>query len=236
MGNIEGDNPIFGLSSLPLMAKDFDSAKALYSKSKALYQKACEKAGTVFLYATPWPPSGIFTKKPINTLEDLKGLKIRTYDANSATFIQALGAKGIALPFSELYTALSTGLVKGVLTSSVTGVDAKLWEVTKSFLQINYAYPLNMMTMQRAAFDKLSVDQKYALMQAATEIESAQWLKVEKEDQESLKALAKNNIKINAKVGPKIQQLMEKTAAAMRNEWLKKIDANERQTLEVISH
>jgi TRAP-type C4-dicarboxylate transport system substrate-binding protein len=231
MGNVEGENPIFGLTSLPLVARDFSEAKALYEQSRPLYEKAAAKSGTVLLYAAPWPPGGIYSKEKITSAQDLENLKIRTYDANSASFAHALGAKGLAIPFAELYTALSTGMVKGVLTSSVTGVDAKLWEVTDHFLKINYAYPLNMMVIRKSEFDNLSEKSKALIMEAAKETEKNQWRRVQKEDAEALKMLAAKGIVVSNKVPNELAVAMEKAAADMRHKWLEKLSATERKTL-----
>ena len=156
MGNVQGTEPIFGLTSLPLLVEDYEGARALYETAKPAYEAALERNNQRLLYAAPWPPSGMFTKSEVTTPGGFGGLKVRTYDSNSAEFVEGLNAQGVAIPFSELFTALSTGLVNSVLTSTPTGVDASLWEVTDYFERINYAFPLNMVTVNADMFSRVT--------------------------------------------------------------------------------
>ena len=78
VGPLRGINPIFLLSSLPFLARTIDDAKILYSVSADYYKKVLEEANQVLLYVSPWPPSGIWAKKPIRSVADLKNLKMRS--------------------------------------------------------------------------------------------------------------------------------------------------------------
>jgi len=72
MGVVAGSEHIFGVSSLPRLVKSYKEARELYEKLKPLYKKAALKWNQIFLYAAPWPPSGLVTKKPIKSVADLK--------------------------------------------------------------------------------------------------------------------------------------------------------------------
>ena len=61
MGNVQGDEPVFGLTSLPLLVSSYDEARALYDAAKFAYEAALERNNQRLLYAAPWPPSGFFT-------------------------------------------------------------------------------------------------------------------------------------------------------------------------------
>jgi len=220
MGNARGDDPIFGLTSVPLLVKNYDEAWKLYQIAKPYYEEALAKQNAKLLYAVPWPPSGIYTKKMLKSTADFKGLKIRTYDSNSAEFVTLLGGQGIAIPFSELYTALSTGLVNGVLTSTQTGVDAKLWEVTNYFHRINYAFPLNMVFVNKQAFEKLPADQQQAILDAAAEVEAFQWKQSKKADLASEIALKTHGMNVVTDITPELQSAMESAAQKILDKWL----------------
>ena len=232
MGNARGDDPIFGLTSVPLLVKSYDEAWKLYQIAKPYYEEALAKHNAKLLYAVPWPPSGIYTKKLLTSPADFKGLKIRTYDANSAEFVTQLGGQGIAIPFSELYTALSTGLVNGVLTSTQTGVDAKLWEVTSYFHRINYAFPLNMVIVNKQAFDKLPADQQQAVLDAAAEVEAFQWKASQKADLVSEIALKTHGMKIVKDITPKLQSAMEAAAQKILDKWMAEAGPKAKEVLD----
>ncbi len=221
MGSAQGDEPIFGLTSVPLLVSSYDEAAELYKIAKPYYENALAKHNSLLLYAVPWPPSGIYTKNPLKSPDDLKNLKMRTYDSNSAKFAEGLGAQGLAIPFSELYTALSTGLINAVLTSSQTGVDASLWEVADYFTRINYAFPLNMVIVNKDAFNALSQDKQQALLDAAAEIEEMQWQTSSKADAESAKTLEANGMTVSSDISPELATAMSKVASDIEAEWLK---------------
>ncbi|MDH3885115.1 MAG: hypothetical protein OET63_12935, partial [Desulfobacterales bacterium] len=72
VGPLRGIHPIFLLSSLPFLAKTIDDAKVLWAVSAPYYQQVLKKSNQVLLYVSPWPPSGIWAKKPIRSMADLK--------------------------------------------------------------------------------------------------------------------------------------------------------------------
>ncbi|HCO12322.1 MAG TPA: ABC transporter substrate-binding protein, partial [Desulfonauticus sp.] len=86
-GVVAGSESVFGVSSLPRLVKNYVEARSLYEELKPYYEKAALKWNQKFLYAAPWPPSGWVTKNRINSVEDFKGLKTRTYDKNGAQFL-----------------------------------------------------------------------------------------------------------------------------------------------------
>ena len=220
MSNAQGDEAVLGLTALPLLASNYEEAWDLYQTAKPMYEAALARHNQMLLYAAPWPPSGMYTDGPITGPSDLEGLKMRTYDANSASFAEGLGAQGLAIPFSELYTALSTGLINAVLTSSQTGVDASLWEVTDNFTRINYAFPLNMVTVNKDAFDKLSAVEKVALITAGNEVEAMQWANSAGADEASAATLEENGMGISSEVSAELDEAMKAVAAELEGSWL----------------
>ena len=76
--------PIFGADGLPFLADSYDSAMKLYAAQKPMLQKKLGEQGMMLLYAVPWPPQGIYSKRAVNTAADLKGLKVRVAGATAA--------------------------------------------------------------------------------------------------------------------------------------------------------
>uniref|UniRef100_A0A832EJT1 ABC transporter substrate-binding protein n=1 Tax=Desulfacinum infernum TaxID=35837 RepID=A0A832EJT1_9BACT len=194
MGVVQGSEKAFGISSLPRMVTSYEEAWKLYEACKDLYDKAAAKWNQKILYVVPWPPSGLFTTKEVKTAADIKGLKTRTYDKNGADFLANLGGSPVSLPWGEVYAALRTGMIDSVLTSAVSGRDAKLWEVLKYFKKIDYAYPLNMVVINLDYWKALKPDQKAAMERAAKEVQDIQWKKSAADNDESLKAIAENGM------------------------------------------
>jgi len=218
-----GGGKVFGISALPFVAKSYDDAYKLYQISKPAYDKTAAQWNQKMLYAVSWPPSGIFTKKPMKSKTDFSDLKTRTYDKNSADFITMVGGNAVALPWGEVYSALSTGMVNSVVTSSASGKDGKFWEVLSDFTKISYAYPLQAVTINLDYWKSLDKAQQDALMKAAEKIEKAQWEASKNEDNVALKLLADNGVKI-AEPTPELVKELDDVAKKMLDAYLTDAD------------
>lgn len=198
MGVVAGSEKVFGISSLPRLVGTFKEARELYDASLPLYEKAAAKWNQKFLYAAPWPPSGLVTKGTVNSVADLKNLKTRTYDKNGANFLRSLGGSPVSLPWGEVYSSLRTGMIDSVLTSAESTKNGKFWEVLDSFKTINYAFPLNMVTINLDYWNALSAEQQKAVLKAAAETGANQWANSEARTQEALKVIQEHKIAVSA--------------------------------------
>ena len=220
MGVVAGSEDVFGISSLPRLVNSFDAARSLYADSKPLYEKAAAKWKQKLLYAAPWPPSGLVTKIEVNGKADLANLKTRTYDKNGAQFLQSLGGSPVSLPWGEVYSSLTTGIIDSVLTSGESASNGKFWEVLKYFKSINYAYPLNMVTINLDYWNALSAAQQAAVLKAAAETEQAQWQKAEQRTVESLANIKANGM-ILSEEAPALTKDLDAAAKALVDEFSK---------------
>src|SRR4030043_503473 len=73
----------------------------------------------------------MWTKKPVKTLEDVKGLKIRTPGGHQTNYIKSLGAEPIFMPLGDVYLAMETGTIDGIVTCPPMVLSFKLYEVAK---------------------------------------------------------------------------------------------------------
>ncbi|WP_028583143.1 TRAP transporter substrate-binding protein [Desulfogranum mediterraneum] len=197
MGVVAGSSHVFGISSLPRLVKSYDEAHALYLDAKPLYEKAAQKWNQKLLYAAPWPPSGLVTKKMINSSADIQGSKTRTYDKNGAEFLKAMGGMPLSMPWGEVYASLRTGMIDSVLTSTESAKNGKFWEVLNNFKPINYAYPLNMVCINLDYWHALSPEQQEAMLKAAADTEAAQWANSQTRSEEAQKIIEQNGIKVS---------------------------------------
>lgn len=181
---VAGDEPIFAIPTLPFLTRSHAEAKILTDVSRPYFDKVAEKWNQKILYIAPWPAAGIWTKKEVKSVADMAGLKVRTYDKNGALVIEATGGTPYALPFSEVYSSLATGLIDSVLTSTPTGVDGKFWEVLKYFERINITQATDLITVNLKAFNKLDPKIQQVLIDVGKETEARMWDEVAKLDLE----------------------------------------------------
>ena len=84
ISNFSNEWPLFGADALPFLADSYDEAVKLWKVQKPVFEKKLAEQGMVPLYAVPWPPQGIYVKKPINAAADLKGVKWRAYNPQTS--------------------------------------------------------------------------------------------------------------------------------------------------------
>ena len=225
ISGVAGDEKIFQIVTLPFLVRDFDELRLLIEIAYPYFDKSAQKWGQKILYIAPWPGAGLWTKNKITTLEEMKGLKTRTYDKNGALVMEAVGATPFALPFSEVYTSLQTGLIDSVMTSSPTAVDGKFWEVLKYYEPLFITAATDMVTVNLKAFQKLPKAQQDILVKIGKEMEETMWANVKKWDKEQEAISNKNGIE-TVKPSTKVIGELEKITEKIRAEWLKSAPAD----------
>ena len=75
-----GGGKVFGISALPFIATSYEDAYKLYQISKPAYEDTAKKWNQKLLYSVTWPASGFYANKKMESIEDFKGVKTRTYD------------------------------------------------------------------------------------------------------------------------------------------------------------
>ena len=83
------------------------------------WRRSSAKQGMMLLYTVPWPPQGIYAKKPLNGVADMKGLKWRAYSPATARIAELVGAQPVTVQAAELTQALATGVVDSYMSSGL---------------------------------------------------------------------------------------------------------------------
>ena len=141
----------------------------LYQASKQEIVKGLDAKGLIFLYAVPWPAQGLYSKKEINSIADLKGLKFRAYNSATIRIAELTGMAPTKIEAAEISQAFSTGAVESMITSPTTGKNSKIWENGVGyFYDIAAWFPKNMVIVNKDAWSKLdSATQKLIMSEAA---------------------------------------------------------------------
>lgn len=226
-GMVEGDAPVLALTAQPFVSTNAFEQRLLYQLSKPKYAKKLKKFNQMTLYTSVWPFSGIYTQRPIRSESDLNGLKMRVYDGTGLAFGEATGIAARKMPFSEVYPAMKAGLLDSMYTSSVSGVDAKAWEVLKYFTPINIVGPVNMINVNIDAWNKLDQKTRETVLEIADQMEDEMWNLAGDMDRKSRATLVENGMTIEP-VNKKFRTQLNKIGDSLRSEWAKKAgsDAN----------
>lgn len=167
--------PLFGLSALPFLTASAADAAKLLDAAQPAYAEALGARGLVLLYATPWPPSGIWSRSAIADADALRGLKLRTFDATSTEVFRAAGGLPQQISFADAMPKLRAGELDAVLSSGDGGAGARLWEVLPHFTSIDYAWPLSLAFCSASALAGLPSAVQAAVRDAATRTEARQF-------------------------------------------------------------
>jgi TRAP-type C4-dicarboxylate transport system substrate-binding protein len=151
-------DPLFALSSLPFVATGPAEARRLLDAARGLYANRFAREKQRLLYATPWPASGLWAKKPIVTPADLAGLPLRVYDSTGFALFAAAGARPANLSFADVMPRIVDGSIEAVLSSGDGGAGRKLWNYLPYFTEIGYAMPLSFGTLSQPLYDGLPAD------------------------------------------------------------------------------
>ena len=174
-GVFAGYDPIFLLVAMPFVARNINDSRALYEAAQPYYQAAFERGGQKLVLAVPFPPVGIWAKQRVTNIEELKQIRIRTYDKTGTVALKAAGANVVQLSWADIIPALSTGTIDAVLTSGEGGVKSSFFEHMNHFNAINYVAGTQMFHMNKPLFDSLSPELQQAILDTAKEIEDHAW-------------------------------------------------------------
>ena len=219
--NFQNEWQIFGTDGLPFLADSYDESAKLYKAQKPALEKKLGEQGINLLYAVAWPPQGIYSKKTLNSVADMKGLKWRAYSPATAKLAELVSAQPVTIQAAELSQALATGVIDSYMSSGSTGFDSKTYEHVKNWYDTQAWLPKNAVLVNRAAFNALDKPTQDALLKAAADAETRGW-KVSMEKNgwylDQLKARGMNIIKPN----PQFAAELKKIGDVMVADWLKK--------------
>ena len=230
-GMVEGDAPVLALTAQPFISTNAFEQRLLYQLAKPTYARVLKKFNQFTLYTSVWPFSGIYTQRPIQKEADLKGLKMRVYDGTGLAFGKATGIAARKMPFSEVYPAMKAGLLDSMYTSSVSGVDAKAWEVLKYFTPINIVGPVNMINVNLDAWNKLPADIQKIVLEIAADMEDEMWNLAGDMDRKSRATLQENGMTVST-VNKAFRSELDAVGGKLRGEWAQKAGADAQAILQ----
>ena len=217
----ENEDPIFGIDVVPFLATSFADSRKLYTASKAAIEKKLDAQGIKLLFMVPWAPQGVYAKKDINTIEDMKGLKWRSYNVGTARLGELLGMQSVTIQAAELPQALATGVVNSFMSSGGTGYDSKAWESLSHFYDVQAWIPKDATFVNKAAFNALDKATQDAILKAAATAEERGWKVSEEKTAWYIDQLKANKMKVQP-APEALQAELLKVGEKMTAEWVEK--------------
>jgi TRAP-type transport system periplasmic protein len=219
--NFENENPIFGADGIPFLATSFADSKKLYAAQKPVLEKLLNAQGMKLLYAVAWPPQGLYVKKEISSVADMRGVKWRAYSPATAKMAELIGAQPVTIQAAEVSQAFATGVVDSMMSSGSTGFDSKIYESVKYWYDTQAWLPKNAIIVNLKAFNALDASTQSAVTKAAADAEDRGWKVSAEKNDFYKKALAEKGMKIltpPAKLAADLKQV----GGIMQADWVKK--------------
>ena len=192
----ENEDPVFGLDTIPFLASSYRESYKLWQAQKAAIAKKLDSQGIMVLYSVAWGPQGIYANKDINSVEDMKGLKMRAYNVGTTRIAELVGAQAVTVQAAELPQALATGTVNSFMTSGATGFDSKVWESMSHWYDVRGWIPKNIVMINKAAFNGLPKEQQEAVLKAAAAAEERGWKLAEEKSEWYVEQLKAKGMKV----------------------------------------
>ena len=221
----ENEDPVYGIDVVPFLATSFADAKKLYAASKAAVEKKLDSQVVKLLFMVPWAPQGVYAKKDINSVEDMRGLKWRSYNVGTTRLGELLGMQSVTIQAAELPQALATGVVNSFMSSGGTGYDSKVWESLTHFYDVQAWIPKNATFVNKAAFNGLDKATQDAILKASADAEARGWKMWEEKSGWYLEQLKAKGMKVQAP-SAELAAGFKKAGDTLTADWLKKAGAD----------
>jgi len=232
IGALGDIHPFFLLPSLPFLAVTPEQARILNEVARPEYEPVLARHNQKLLYPSPWPPAGLWTRKPIAGMEALRGLRVRTADANATATLRAAGALPSQLSFADALPRIKSGAIDAVLSSGDGGAGQRLWEHLRYFTAINYSMTMSMVTMNLDVWNGLDTDLRLAVQGAARATSERQWKEIQTRIAYNYERMRANHVGIITEVTPGFTNGLREAGQVAIDDWLIKAGPRGQEILE----
>ena len=186
-----GNIPVAGIPRLPMLIQSYDDFAKADAMLKPYVEKAYLEKGSTLLASYTYPLQFIWGRKKLESLDDIKGLKLRVAQPEQGEFVRRFGGTSITMSAPEVPSALDRGVVDGIFTA---GVGAVLW---KDLLKYGYVLIVNVnnsyFIANTEAYGKLTPELQAKVRKVAAD--TARW------DQETMQKEEADSVQILTAAG-----------------------------------
>ena len=215
------EDPFFEVDSIPVLSQGHEKARRLWAVSKPYVEKRLRAEGLEPLFSVVWPSQGFYTKKPIASLSDLKGVKFRAYNPVTSRMATLIGAIPTTVQQAEVSQAFATGIIDSMVTSAMTGLETQAWDFVSHYYDVRVINNKNIVLVNEKALSSLDAATRNAVLEAARKAEARGWVASGKLMDDVTRQLAAKGIEV-VQPTPKLNMELKKIGETMTAEWLKK--------------
>ena len=188
------------IPSLPFLFRDIDHFRtAMYGAEGDKVLAAFEKAGFIGLCLYESGARSMYAKKPIKSVADMKGLKVRVQPSDLMVgLVSAMGASPTPMPIAEVYTGLKTGLVDAAENNYPSYEEAKHFESAPYYSETMHVMTPEVLVFSKKVWDTLPKEEQAAIRKAAKDSVPYYVKLWEAREKDSKAAVIKGGAKITA--------------------------------------
>ena len=203
--------PEMAVFGLPFLYSDIDGEAACYDTIIDSAAGFMEGSGVMPLFCTTASLRGtLLATKPINTLADISGIKIRVPEITMYVDTwKNMGANATTTSWSEAYTSISSGVVDGCEADPSTLVDANLQEVAKYYSETNHMGTVHIVSINQAKWDSIPEDLQQIIREECAKISASQVESRKVADAEAVQKMVDAGVVVNQVSAEERQKMIE---------------------------
>ncbi len=187
LSNISTQYPEYAAPDLAGLNPDMATLKKTVAAFRPYLQKSLrERHGVEMLGLYTYPAQVVFCKKPLASLSDLAGRRIRVSSTTQADFVGALGAVPVLVGFAQLLPNMASGNTECAITGTMSGNALGLHEITTHVHALPLNWGLAIFGANQSAWDSLPADLRAVLTHELPKLEAAIWQESERETAEGM--------------------------------------------------
>ena len=215
----QNENAIFAIDSVPFLATNFEDSNKLWKAAEPTIEKILDEQNMHLLYAVPWPPQGLYFKKEVNSVADMKGIKFRSYNNATARLAELTGMLPVTIEAAEISQAFATGVAESMISSGATGYDRKVWESLTHFYEVDAWMPRNSIMVNKDVWAATSDENKAVINGCADLAEYAGFWRAVQYTDFTLKGLRDGGMTVQP-AGETLVNELNEVGKIMVAEWL----------------
>lgn len=158
--------------------------QALKAYRKVVEREFATKYGVQLLALTLYPSQQLWCNKPVNKMDDVKGLKIRVYGSSLGDLMKGLGGVPVTIAFGEVVPALQKGVADCGITGTLPAYDAKWREVVTHIYKLGLGWGPSFVAMNKRRYDGLDAASKEFLTKEMAAYEERVWAATKENDEQ----------------------------------------------------
>lgn len=215
----ENENPLYGVDSIPFLVSSFDEHEKLWEIAGPKVAEALAEDNLHYLYSVPWPPQGLYFRDEVKTVEDMKGVKFRSYSTATARLAELTGMLPVQIEAAEISQAFATGVADSMISSGATGYDRKVWEHLNYFYIVDAWLPRNAVFVNMDAWNGLDDATKAVLNDCGAKAAADGLARSKDYTQFTLDGLKEGGMTV-APASDELVAALKEIGAIMTEEWL----------------